>query len=112
MIHTGERPYACEFCNRGFYRKDKLSRHRKIHLNPSSRTSRGSKQSHITTTVANPMTVASMSSPNSATIQLIPLQVSPQFLTQSGDQLATLQMTETAPSTNKKQLARERELIN
>ncbi|VDN43467.1 unnamed protein product [Gongylonema pulchrum] len=29
--HTGERPHTCEFCNKIFFRVDALKRHKKTH---------------------------------------------------------------------------------
>lgn len=34
--HTGERPHVCTICNRGFIKKSKLLRHQKTHLNPTA----------------------------------------------------------------------------
>lgn len=35
--HTKERPYVCSTCNKGFARSDERKRHMKIHLNKKSK---------------------------------------------------------------------------
>ncbi|KAF1744556.1 hypothetical protein MXB_2669 [Myxobolus squamalis] len=45
--HTKERPYRCPICQRGFSRSDERKRHTKIHLKPKKLTKRTSHEKYI-----------------------------------------------------------------